>query len=82
MSDEDLKAESPFTKPLSASMVLRKEEQTKAKAHPPGPSKILSKARKKAADNKKVPSLACVTVCQVYCNGCCWFGVVCYRKDE
>ena len=39
---------------MSASMVFRKEQQSKEKANPPGSSKILSKARKKAAESKKV----------------------------
>lgn len=53
VSEKDLAADSPFTKPLSASMVKAKERQAKEKAHPPGTSKILNKARKKAAEAHK-----------------------------
>lgn len=54
VAEEDLKSDSPFIKSMSASMVFRKEQQSKEKANPPGSSKILSKARKKAAESKKV----------------------------
>ncbi|KAL5015967.1 hypothetical protein ScPMuIL_005556 [Solemya velum] len=55
VSEEDTLLKSPFTQPLSASLMMRKEEQAKEKAHPPGTSKILAKARKKAMEeeNKK-----------------------------
>ncbi|KAF6036508.1 STK36 [Bugula neritina] len=53
VAEEDLKSDSPFIKSMSASMVFRKEQQSKEKANPPGSSKILSKARKKAAESKK-----------------------------
>ncbi|XP_074643571.1 serine/threonine-protein kinase 36-like [Tubulanus polymorphus] len=50
VSEEDKNLLSPFTTPPTASVVLAKEKQTKEKAHPPGTSKILSKARRKAAE--------------------------------
>ena len=34
-------------------MVFAKERQAQEKAHPPGASKILSKARRKAAEEEK-----------------------------
>jgi hypothetical protein len=34
-------------------MVIRKEKQAQEKAHPPGGSKILAKARKKAMEEEK-----------------------------
>ena len=48
MSEEDQINSSPFTQPLTASIIMEKERQVKEKAHPPGTSKILSKAREKA----------------------------------
>lgn len=48
---------SPFTQPLTASMVIRKEKQAQEKAHPPGTSKILAKARKKAMEEEKKVNL-------------------------
>ncbi|XP_071178743.1 serine/threonine-protein kinase 36-like isoform X5 [Mytilus edulis] len=53
VKDEDTKLPSPFTQPLTASMVFRKEKQAQEKAHPPGTSKILAKARKKAMEEEK-----------------------------
>ena len=53
VKDEDTKLASPFTQPLTASMVIRKEKQAQEKAHPPGTSKILAKARKKAMEEEK-----------------------------
>ena len=53
VKDEDTKLASPFTQPLTASMVIRKEKQAQEKAHPPGTSKILDKARKKAMEEEK-----------------------------
>ncbi|CAC5416460.1 FU [Mytilus coruscus] len=53
VKDEDTKLLSPFTQPLTASMVMRKEKQAQEKAHPPGTSKILAKARKKAMEEEK-----------------------------
>ena len=53
MREEDTHLQSPFTQPLSASMVILKEKQSKEKAHPPGTSKILAKARKKAMEEEK-----------------------------
>ncbi|CAG5136281.1 unnamed protein product, partial [Candidula unifasciata] len=50
VNDEDMKLPSPFTQPLSASMMILKEEQTKAKTNPPGTSKILARARRKALE--------------------------------
>ncbi|ESO97940.1 hypothetical protein LOTGIDRAFT_153051 [Lottia gigantea] len=50
---EDISLSSPFTQPLTASMVIKKEQQTKEKTHAPGASKILAKARKKAAEDEK-----------------------------
>ncbi|CAL1543188.1 unnamed protein product [Lymnaea stagnalis] len=47
---EDTKLPSPFTQPLSASMMELKEVQTKSKSNPPGTSKILARARKKAME--------------------------------
>ncbi|XP_059141268.1 serine/threonine-protein kinase 36-like [Physella acuta] len=46
----DTKLPSPFTQPLSASMMELKEVQTKTKSNPPGTSKILARARKKAME--------------------------------
>ncbi|KAK3094442.1 hypothetical protein FSP39_001787 [Pinctada imbricata] len=51
--EEDTQLQSPFTQPLTASMMLMKEKQAKEKAHPPGTSKILAKARKKAMEEEK-----------------------------
>ncbi|PVD31308.1 hypothetical protein C0Q70_06720 [Pomacea canaliculata] len=57
VSEADSLLESPFTQPLSASMMVLKEKQSREKAHPPGTSKILARARRKAMeeeDKKKV----------------------------
>ncbi|KAK6192112.1 hypothetical protein SNE40_003650 [Patella caerulea] len=53
--DEDATLPSPFTQPLTASLILEKEKQSQMKTHAPGASKILAKARKKALEeeNKK-----------------------------
>uniref|UniRef100_A0A2C9JQD1 non-specific serine/threonine protein kinase n=1 Tax=Biomphalaria glabrata TaxID=6526 RepID=A0A2C9JQD1_BIOGL len=48
---EDTKLPSPFTQPLTSSMIVLKEEQSKSKANPPGTSKILARARKKAIED-------------------------------
>ncbi|GFN99541.1 serine/threonine-protein kinase 36 [Plakobranchus ocellatus] len=53
VNEEDLSLQSPFTQPLSASMMEMKEEQTKMKANPPGTSKILARARKKAMEEQE-----------------------------
>lgn len=53
MKEEDTHLPSPFTQPLSASMVRMKEIQSKEKAHPKGTSKILAKARKRAMEEEK-----------------------------
>ena len=45
--EEDKNNPSPFTQPLTASVIKEKERQVKEKAHAPGTSKILSKAREK-----------------------------------
>ncbi|XP_053375553.1 serine/threonine-protein kinase 36-like isoform X2 [Mercenaria mercenaria] len=50
--EEDASLPSPFTQPLTASMVRMKDEQAKEKAHPKGTSKILAKARKKAMEDE------------------------------
>ena len=50
--EEDANLPSPFTQPLTASMVRMKDEQAKEKAHPKGTSKILAKARKKAMEDE------------------------------
>ncbi|XP_035828028.1 serine/threonine-protein kinase 36 [Aplysia californica] len=50
VNEEDLNLPSPFTQPLTASMLVLKEEQTKVKANPPGTSKILARARRKAME--------------------------------
>ncbi|KAL4223174.1 Serine/threonine-protein kinase 36 [Mactra antiquata] len=51
--EEDINLPSPFTQPLTASMVRMKDEQAKEKAHPKGTSKILAKARKKAMEEEE-----------------------------
>ena len=51
--EEDVKLPSPFTQPLSASMVRRKDEQAKEKSHPAGKSKILAKYRKEQGKEEK-----------------------------
>lgn len=51
--ENDYQLPSPFTQPLSASMVLMKEQQIKEKTRPPGVPKMLAKARKKAVQAKK-----------------------------
>ena len=53
VKDEHTHLPSPFTQPLTASMVRMKEIQTKEKAHPKGTSKILAKARKKALEEEE-----------------------------
>ncbi|RUS86279.1 hypothetical protein EGW08_005971, partial [Elysia chlorotica] len=53
VNEEDMSLQSPFTQPLSASMMEMKEEQTKMKANPPGTSKILARARKKAMEEQE-----------------------------
>ena len=52
VSEADTKLESPFTQPLTASMMVLKEQQSKEKAHPPGTSKILARARRKAMEDE------------------------------
>ncbi|XP_052245877.1 serine/threonine-protein kinase 36-like isoform X2 [Dreissena polymorpha] len=51
--EEDTSLPSPFTQPLTASMIRMKDEQAKEKAHPKGTSKILAKARKKAMEEEE-----------------------------
>ncbi|XP_021342400.1 serine/threonine-protein kinase 36-like isoform X3 [Mizuhopecten yessoensis] len=51
--EEDVNLPSPFTQPLTASMQIMKEKQAKEKAHPPGTSKILAKAKRKAMEEEK-----------------------------
>ncbi|XP_052801977.1 serine/threonine-protein kinase 36-like isoform X1 [Mya arenaria] len=51
--DEDVNLPSPFTQPLTASMIRMKDAQAKEKAHPKGTSKILAKARKKAMEEEE-----------------------------
>lgn len=51
--EEDATLPSPFTQPLSASMVRRKDEQVKEKSHPTGKSKILAKYRKEMGEKEK-----------------------------
>lgn len=51
--ENDYQLPSPFTQPLSASMVLMKEQQIKEKTRPPGVPKMLAKARKKSCASKK-----------------------------
>ena len=53
VAEADMSLQSPFTQPLSASMMEMKEEQTKMKANPPGTSKILARARKKAMEEQE-----------------------------
>lgn len=66
VSDEDKHLPSPFTNAPSASLVFAKEQQAKEKAHPPGTSKILSKARKKALEEEqKKVSLCFGSCCQI-----------------
>ena len=48
---------SPFTCAPTASLIFEKEKQVKAKAHPPGASKILSKAREKVDQEQKKVSI-------------------------
>ncbi len=56
MSEVDKAEDSPFTKAPTQSLILEREKQAKERAHPPGSSKILSKARQKAEEQaaKKV----------------------------
>lgn len=51
--EEDINLPSPFTQPLSASMVRRKDEQTKEKSHPKGTSKILAKYCRKDMNERE-----------------------------
>ena len=53
VKEEDTQLPSPFTQPLTASMVRMKEIQSKEKAHPKGTSKILAKARKRALEEEE-----------------------------
>ena len=53
VSEEDKQLMSPFTCAPTASLIIEKEKQVKAKAHPPGASKILSKAREKVEQEQK-----------------------------
>ena len=57
MSEEDKQLMSPFTCAPTASLIFEKEKQVKAKAHPPGASKILSKAREKVDQEQKKVSI-------------------------
>ncbi len=65
VSEEDKAENSPFTKAPTQSLVFEREKQAKERAHPPGTSKILSKARQKAAEQeatkkvRKVQTIAC-----------------------
>ncbi|KAK7488222.1 hypothetical protein BaRGS_00020529 [Batillaria attramentaria] len=52
VAEADTLLQSPFTKPLSASMMVLKEQQSREKAHPPGTSKILARARRKAMEEE------------------------------
>ncbi|XP_076434866.1 serine/threonine-protein kinase 36-like isoform X2 [Babylonia areolata] len=52
VAEADSQLESPFTQPLTASMMVLKEQQSKEKAHPPGTSKILARARRKALEDE------------------------------
>ena len=66
VADEDLQLDSPFTKPLTTSMLILKEKQTKEKSHVPGASKILAKAREKLlneSSRKKVCKLLFANLC-------------------
>ncbi len=56
VSETDKAEDSPFTKAPTQSLILEREKQAKERAHPPGSSKILSKARQKAEEQaaKKV----------------------------
>lgn len=54
VSERDLQSDSPFTRALTESLCIQKEEQTKRKTNPPGTSKILTKALKKAKQEEKV----------------------------
>ncbi|XP_036360103.1 serine/threonine-protein kinase 36-like isoform X1 [Octopus sinensis] len=53
VTEEDMKRPSPFTQPLTASMVLKKEQQIKERRRPPGVPKILAKAQRKANEEKR-----------------------------
>ena len=53
VSEQDKQLHSPFTKAPTASLVLAKEKQAKAKTPAPGTSKILSKAMEKAEQAKQ-----------------------------
>ncbi|KAL8605030.1 Serine/threonine-protein kinase 36 [Nucella lapillus] len=53
VAEADSQLESPFTQPLSVSMMVLKEQQSKEKAHPPGTSKILARARRKGLDDEE-----------------------------
>ena len=52
VSEEDKAEDSPFTKAPTQSLILEREKQAKERAHSPGTSKILSKARQKAAEQE------------------------------
>ena len=54
MNEEDQKLASPFTQAPTSSLIIEREKQAKEKAHTPGTSKILSKAREKANKDGKV----------------------------
>lgn len=68
--EEDTHLQSPFTQPLSASMMILKEKQSKEKAHPPGTSKILAKARKKAMEEEK--KVCCSYIKKIFSLLCIW----------
>lgn len=59
VSEADSLLESPFTQPLSASMMVLKEKQSREKAHPPGTSKILARARRKAMEEEDKKVIIC-----------------------
>ena len=53
VSEEDKNLRSPFTKAPTASLVIERDKQAKERAHPPGASKILTKARERAKEQDK-----------------------------
>jgi hypothetical protein len=53
VSEADKKLISPFTTAPTASLIKEKEKQSAERAHPPGTSKILGKAREKAAQQEQ-----------------------------
>lgn len=65
VKEEDANLPSPFTQPLTASMMRMKDEQAKEKAHPKGTSKILAKARKKAMEEEEKKGQGRVQVVQL-----------------